>query len=136
MKYLSKFNESIITNGHNITMKQWDGYVATVEDFEILGELLQSEVFDEYDIYRNRENNVSWIREAGESKFWLIEESYDFDGLNRHILISVNKQFFESLFKELKDISPRIKDQLGITYLVNRSILNNCITIKINKNEN
>jgi hypothetical protein len=48
MKYLRKFNESIITNGHNITMKQWDGYVATVEDFEILGELLQSEVFDEY----------------------------------------------------------------------------------------
>jgi len=85
MKYLRKFNESIITNGRNITMKQWDGYVATVEDFEILGELLQSEVFDEYDIYRNKETNyINW--QLGKIKFWLIEESYDFDGLDRHIL--------------------------------------------------
>lgn len=121
MKYIKEYNK-------------WSGKVGSEEEFRILSQLLQSEIFDDYNIFEIKEYPSDFsFRALGTQRFWIMKTNYDFYGMVRYLFVSLDDpEVANHVFDSLENMKDRVEEQLDIKYVISLSSFRNCINVQIN----
>jgi len=103
MKYICRFNES------------WNSLVQEInlENYKELSEILQSEVFDEYDIYYDENYDADHTTWTYDSTFTSLDDNDNYDII---CIYNVKPNIHDDLVKDLDDKKDLIMNMLGFTY--------------------
>jgi len=126
MKHIKEYNK-------------WSGKVGSEEEFRTLSQLLQSEIFDDYNIFEIKEYPSDFsFRALGTQRFWIMKTNYDFDGIAnktmvRYLFVSLDgPEVANHVFDSLENMKDRVEEQLDIKYVISLSSFRNCINVQIN----